>query len=1219
MKPSPHAVRGAVRRCLALLLCWSQIGSLSAPALAAPAQEPLLGRSGDAVLPNVMFTLDDSGSMSWNVMPEQALEFGTDKHMKLHPDEPDEQFISGVYVNTGVLIPYQYEGTVATRLDDWMNARQRSSAWNRIYYDPEIRYRPWTQADGTLWPQATPAAARVDPIRTSWGTVNLIGETQLTNKVCYTNSSSTPVCGSQANERIAPATWYDYIGPSMVSMTFAQRDAATRNAANFSRVRIMDQATFDHGPGRTDCAEVSAGVRQCTQAQEYQNFANWYTYSHKRYSQAVTALSAAFAAQDEGRMRLGYGRLNATFSFTPSLGLTPRSIDGSSDKYNTIERGVRLYDSTTRTALFNWLFNTEPAGATPLPGAQDDVGRYFSRSDDRGPWGKMPGTADPTPHLACRKSYHILMTDGEWNTDRFLPEGSPAWTTNVDNQSGPTITGPGGQSWQYVPAAPFKDTVSRTLADVAMYYWNRDLRPGLDNRVPTTAEDPAFWQNLTTYTIGFGVSGLLSYPSDLPALVAGTRQWTDPYSGAAGPIDDLWHAAVNGRGRHLSAQNGTELTEALGGILADIVRRSGGVAGVSVNGRALAAGTRKFVPSYLTGAWSGNLTAFGVLADGTTSAEVWNANDKLPAHAARTIVVGTGSSSAPRAIPFNWASLAAAPAVKSALGGGATEPVVNWLRGDRSQEGLGLRVREGLIGDIVNSTPVHVRDGFNGRYQQLPVGTSGRDSYAAFLETKKARQGLVWFGANDGMLHAVRASDGVEVFAFIPNAVLGHLADLASTGYQHRFYVDGPLTESDAWIGGAWKNVLVGSTGAGARSVFALDVTNPASISTGSVLWELDATSQPELGHVLAPIEVGRLRDGRWAAVFGNGYDSASQQASLFIVDLADGSLIKRLDTEAGSASSPNGLGGVRVVRDGQQTLVGAYAGDLLGNVWKFDLSADAADGWSVGLGGSPLHVLERADGTPQAVTAAPAVISHPSGGNMVLVGTGKLFEEGDQDSTAAEALYGLWDQQKLEERADGSWGWSSGTAIASAARVKAGSLNAIDGTDFFTITAPSLDWSVDRGWSLPLSMAASQRVTHAPQLVTGLALFETVVPVTGAGNTDPCDARAGADGYNLLIDPIGGAMSGSPVLDITSDGVIDSDDAAVGGWKTSGWGGASIVLRDPPRAVCTGSGCTAAPPSPCPAGQVRSNLQNTGAGGTNVCVTVPGPQRWWWRQVENP
>lgn len=111
---------------------------------------------------------------------------------------------------------------------------------------------------------------------------------------------------------------------------------------------------------------------------------------------------------------------------------------------------------------------------------------------------------------------------------------------------------------------------------------------------------------------------------------------------------------------------------------------------------------------------------------------------------------------------------------------------------------------------------------------------------------------------------------------------------------------------------------------------------------------------------------------------------------------------------------------------------------------------------------------------------------------------------------------------------------------------------------------------------------------------------------------------QPGADSYNLLI-AISGGMSAHPVLDITSDGAIDDADAAIGGWKTSGWGGASAVLRDPPRNVCIGSGCAAAPASLCPAGQIRSNLQNTGAGGTNVCVAVPGAQRWWWRQISNP
>lgn len=1207
------------RQTLAVVICWSQM----LPALAAPAQVPLLGQAAAPVLPNVMFTLDDSGSMSWNVMPEQALEFDTDRHMKLHPGEPNEQFIGGVYIASGAPYYFEYIGTVGTRLGDWMNARQRSSAWNRVYYDPKVRYQPWTGADGTLRPAANPTAALIDPIKTGWGTVDLTGEKKYSGKFCYTNSSSQAVCESVSNESFSPATWYDYIGPSMATMTFAQRNTATRNAANFTRVRIKDHATFNHGPSRTDCPEVSAGVRQCTQAQEYQNFANWYTYNHKRYSQAVTALSAAFAAQGEARMRFGYGRLNATYSFSSppnsSPIFTPRSIDGSSGKYNTIERGVRPYDSTTRQALFDWLFTTQPNGATPLPGAQDDVGRYFSRTDDRGPWGSQPGTADTTPHLSCRKSFHILMTDGEWNTDKFLPTSSPAWA-NIDGSTGPVITGPNGQSYQYQPTPPFKDSIGRTLADVAMYYWNRDLRPDLPNRVRPTAEDPAFWQHLTTFTIGFGVDGSLRHPQDFEALSQGTLSWPTTVDGAT-TIDDLWHAAVNGHGRYLSAGNGAELSAALGSILSEIIRRAGGASGIAVNGRVLESGVRKYVPSYMSGSWTGEISAVEVGQDGATGAEVWRASSVLPAHEQRKIFVGTGEAS-PKALPFKWGELTTT--LREALGGDASAALVDYLRGDRSREGGGYRVRESRLGDIVNSVPVHVQGGVNLRYQLLPEGVPGRDSYAAFVATKSARNGTLWFGANDGMLHALRDSDGVETFAYIPRAVVGQLGQLSHPDYAHRFYVDGPLTESDAYWGAGWKNVLVGSAGAGARSVFALDVTQPDNLGAGSVLWELDAGVQAELGHVLAPIEVGRLRNGKWAAVFGNGYDSASGKASLFIVDLQTGALIRRLNTGAGSTTEPNGLGGVRLVRDGQQTIVGAYGGDLLGNVWMFDLAAEADEAWQLGLGGSALFTATRSNDTRQAITAPPAIVSHPLGGQMVLVGTGKLFEDGDQNRITDEALYGLWDRQQLAQQEDGSWRWSVGTAITEAGRIKAGSLAAVGGPTgdqtHFTITAPALNWQTDRGWKLPLALAEGQRVTVAPQLITGLALFETVVPGGAGATVDPCAGAVEAGGYNLLIDPVSGAMSAKPVLDLNADGFINQSDGNVGAWKTNGWGGASAILRPPPRRLCETEGeCTQAPPSPCPQGQVRSNLQNTGGQGLDVCVSVPGPQRWWWRQIANP
>ena len=475
---------------------------------------------------------------------------------------------------------------------------------------------------------------------------------------------------------------------------------------------------------------------------------------------------------------------------------------------------------------------------------------------------------------------------------------------------------------------------------------------------------------------------------------------------------------------------------------------------------------------------------------------------------------------------------------------------------------------------------------------------------------------MLFVGANDGMLHAFRGSDGVESFAFIPRSLLPTLGVLAAPSYGHRYYVDGPLTESDAFWGGAWRNLLVGSTGAGSRAVFALDVTSTTSMNAGNVLWELDSTQQPELGHVLAPVEVGLMKNGKWAGVFGNGYASAAGRAQLFVVDLQTGAVIRRIDT---GVAGDNGLGGVRLIRDGNQVIVGAYAGDLKGNVWKFDLSSTSAANWKVGIGGAALYTTKDSNGLAQPITAAPALVAHPRGGNMVLVGTGKLFEEGDQASTAIQALYGLWDKQSLVESA-GAWQWTSEGAITSATTVKSHSIQTAtvagaNGETYYTTATPAkLDWNTDRGWSLPLTIMASQRNSLAPRLLLGMALFETIAPLNGTTAGDACNGSE-AQGFNLLLDPISGAMSTKPVTDVNGDGTVDENDPPIAGWASGEWNGSSSWLSEATPTVS--KDCTTNPIAClCPAGTKQMRGIGADAGSMPVCFSVPPPTRWWWRQL---
>jgi type IV pilus assembly protein PilY1 len=706
------------------------------------------------------------------------------------------------------------------------------------------------------------------------------------------------------------------------------------------------------------------------------------------------------------------------------------------------------------------------------------------------------------------------------------------------------------------------------------------------------------------------VNGILNFPDDFERLQAGTLEWPDLVNNHPSAVDDLWHAAVNSRGRYLSASDPAEFASALSGILREIVDREGSEGGVAAAAATLQAGNRKYVPTYRTAQWNGNLTAYTLDENGQQLSAVWNAEGALPAFGSRNIYVGTRNGD-PRAVSFNWADLPAA--MQAELGANGSASLVNFLRGDRSLEGTTYRRRGGRLGDIVNSQPTFVGGLVDLRYQTLPAGTPGRDSYRDFVTAKRAREGVVFVGANDGMLHGFRDTTGSEVFAFIPRALLSAMPALASPSYEHRYFVDGQQVESDVYISGAWRNVLVGSAGAGARAIYALNVTNSSTMNASSVMWEFDSTVNAELGYVMQPIEVGLMANGTWAAIFGNGPDSASGNARLFVVNIATGEVIANI--QAGTSTN-NGLGGVRVIRNANQVIVGAYAGDLQGNVWKFDLASSSASSWRVAFSGNPLFTARDDSHNPRPISAPPAYLPHPNGGVMVMVGTGKLYEERDQTDNQSQALYGLWDQQALSVDADGNMSWSTATRITDASSIVEQAFSettvaGAGGATFYTVTSQPLNWQTHRGWELPLSLAPGHRNLIVPQVVGGFIRFETMAP-SDTGIVNPCDDTSGGVGYNIILNPLSGSMPTQALYDVNGDGVINSSDTVVAGVRTN-WDGRDVILREPP---CVGAGCRN-DPTPCPSGTIRFVTAGASGGGTtNVCVPVPPSQRWWWRQL---
>jgi type IV pilus assembly protein PilY1 len=473
--------------------------SMFSSAIAQPAQLPLLSRSGDQGKPNVMFTLDDSGSMELMNMPDEmawGVRSGGGSISFSHSVR------TGFHHSENNVWPWVRNRFISTNADSLVSARWRSSGVNTLYYNPEIRYTPWLQFDGTPLADSVPTAARINAPFTWGGTVDLTGSANVTSTWCTNGNVG---CQWQT-VNFAPATYYEFDGVNEWSIN------------SFTRVRIMDSTTFNRSGSRVDCATddpLQPGNKICTQAEEYQNFANWYEYYRKRMLTAIAGTSRAFAEQGND-IRLGWGRINKGGS----------TVDGWYSS-STLQNGVRDFQGVDRLNYFNWLFAQYGNGGTPLRRAMGQVGKYFQRTDDNGPWSTHPGNGQGADKLACRKSYHILMSDGYWNG----ATASGGANANVDNNDGPLITGPGVPSYQYFPTDPFMDNNSKTLADVAMYYWNRDLNPALENRVRQDADNPAFWQNLVQFTVGLGVNGT-RFPGrtrvrDKPrSTTCGTRQLT---------------------------------------------------------------------------------------------------------------------------------------------------------------------------------------------------------------------------------------------------------------------------------------------------------------------------------------------------------------------------------------------------------------------------------------------------------------------------------------------------------------------------------------------------------------------------------------------------------------------------------------------------------------------------------------------------------------------
>jgi type IV pilus assembly protein PilY1 len=486
---------------------------------------------------------------------------------------------------------------------------------------------------------------------------------------------------------------------------------------------------------------------------------------------------------------------------------------------------------------------------------------------------------------------------------------------------------------------------------------------------------------------------------------------------------------------------------------------------------------------------------------------------------------------------LHWAQLS--PAMRQRLASqGLDDAKLAHLRGERRREAPdGLRTRASRLGDILNSN----------------LWYTGRQTLS-----NSAALAMLYVGANDGMLHGFNAEDGHEKIAYVPAGLLPRLASLTHTGAAHAHYVDGPVFTGQAPIGieAAMRTVLVGALGAGGKGFYLLDVTAPAQFANAHpadlVVLDRTVSADPDLGHIFAPPvtddadpnrsrQIVQLNNRRWAAVMGNGYFSANGQPVLLIQYL-DGAheLLKVSPCTTGRAcafAGDNGLSAPRLIDvDGDGRVDIAYAGDLQGHLWKFDLTSrtagDTGSGWRVAFSGQPFFVARDANGARQPITTAPYWMPHPHGGVMLALGTGRHLERRDSLDTATQSIYGLHDDSSMAASATGVVirdGSPINTGAESPSRPAAlvpqhYTHNAtLDGTAYFDASSVPVSYigsDRQRGWWIDLPLAG-QRVLHHPRSFEGQKiLVHSVVPTAATASSPPLPWDAGAayvSVFNLL------------------------------------------------------------------------------------------------------
>ena len=959
--------------------------------------------------------------------------------------------------------------------------------------------------------------------------------------------------------------------------------------ASFVRTDIVSTRTsYPAAKGRTDCGTT------CTYAQEMTNFANWYTYYRTRNQAMKTAVGLAFNPLD-ANYNVGVVGLR------DAAAINPNEPDKAKLRAQLFAP-PKKFTGTDRIKFYEDLYKMSVGGGTPLRLALNNVGKMYA---NQAPFDLI----DPVINEPCQQNFTFMTTDGYWNS------GLAPGVVNNDNKEDPSRF-----CTQAKGCVDSRVQTPGSLADVALYWYNGgsntesvSLRPDLENfEKEGLVKGPAGDNqrlHMNTYTLGLGVDGLMNYEenydtspnaggdfSNVVNRVATGCPWNNngPYvwpdsqphlvqgsDTIQSRVDDLWHTAINGRGKYFSAADPQEVITGLRTALSFIDSQIGAASSAATSTPNITLQDNDiFSNTFTTVEWSGELTnkKINVITGEVSKDAAWTTSTSLGLRvsaSADTRTIKMLDVATKTLKDFTYANLPAADKLwfsnkcsimeqctnmaesdRAIVNDGAA--IVGWLRGQQQYANNTLLRAYGkaknsstpvILGDIASSKPAYVR---------VPTKYYDIAGYNDFViantttATFAGRKAAVYVAANDGMLHAFDAATGAENWAYVPRITMKKLASQASTAYRvnHQFTTDGSPEVADVQLKvGAnlsWRTVLVAGLNGGGRGYYAIDVTDPAN---PQALWETCADTTvckgvnnvPDLGLTFGNPQMGTWVDSagntQWVVFVTTGYnnvpstdgvDSGDGQGALLILDINTGAVLAKRSTGSGNTTTPSGLAritGISLDPATDPKITYIYGGDILGQMWRFDLTGQGTPPAPVKMGnaGSAQPITVRPDVTMCKVDTTNADGSVTSANKVVVAfGTGRLLDSPDVVNKDVQSIYVMRD---TNVNFTGTW---RGTSMTERPVAKTTS----NAGAVYKVSGAAVDLSTQIGWYTDLNQNLRERVTVDPKIVTGSLNVVTNIPdasgtctVGGKSNIYQFDVCKGTGDINSVV---GGTLSSS-------------------------------------------------------------------------------------------